>query len=188
METDMGQKYAAYDKNGVIVAFYDSTDSPVPEGVEAIALSHDEWQACLAVQGGWTVNDDKLSPPSPEFLLSQARGAQKRTITASYNSAVVSDISFTTEGGVTKKFEADAESAASVARAAQSYSILGETPSGFYWISSDNTPVPFTLKDIQGLNAAITAQGWEAFQTRSKLKAKLASAKDIDEIMSIKWS
>lgn len=43
----MGQKFAAYDTQGKIIGFYDSVDSPVPEGVLSIEISDDEWQACL---------------------------------------------------------------------------------------------------------------------------------------------
>ena len=35
----MGQKQAAYDDSGIVVAFYDSVDSPAPEGAKVVAIS-----------------------------------------------------------------------------------------------------------------------------------------------------
>lgn len=44
----MGQKFAAYNEEGSIYAFYDDVDSPAPEGVEnLVEVSFDEWQECL---------------------------------------------------------------------------------------------------------------------------------------------
>lgn len=45
----MGQKYASPDAEGRIVAFYDSVDSPVPEGVLSIEISDEQWVAYASV-------------------------------------------------------------------------------------------------------------------------------------------
>ncbi|KWC13804.1 phage tail assembly chaperone [Burkholderia ubonensis] len=46
----MGQKLAAYDKQRSIVAFYDTTDSPAPMGVNVVEISDDEWCALIGGQ------------------------------------------------------------------------------------------------------------------------------------------
>jgi hypothetical protein len=84
----MGQKYAAYNAQGTIVAFYDSVDSPVPKGTAVIQLNFAEWQTCLA-QPGWTVVDGKLTAPPTEVILSQARGAQKSQVNSAYKAAIL---------------------------------------------------------------------------------------------------
>ncbi|KWD09751.1 phage tail protein [Burkholderia ubonensis] len=43
----MGQKYAAYDAQGNITAFYDSADSPAPSGANVVGISDDEWRALI---------------------------------------------------------------------------------------------------------------------------------------------
>ncbi|WP_126285013.1 tail fiber assembly protein [Burkholderia stagnalis] len=46
----MGQKFAAFDAQGNITAFYDSIDSPVPQGVPVIEISNEQWLAMLEGQ------------------------------------------------------------------------------------------------------------------------------------------
>ncbi|WP_216108096.1 phage tail assembly chaperone [Burkholderia plantarii] len=46
----MGQKYAAYNVDDSIVGFYDSNDSPVPDGANVIPVSDETWLALLAAQ------------------------------------------------------------------------------------------------------------------------------------------
>lgn len=61
----MSQKFAAYKADpGPITAFYDSEDSPVPEGVSAIEITDIQWQACLE-NPGWTVAGGQLVAPTP---------------------------------------------------------------------------------------------------------------------------
>lgn len=54
----MGQKFAAYDENGAIYAFYDDEDSPAPEDAEnLIEVGFDEWQTCLINIHAYRVED-----------------------------------------------------------------------------------------------------------------------------------
>lgn len=47
----MGHKFAAYNAQGAITAYYDSVDSPVPSGVNAIEITDAQWQAAISTQG-----------------------------------------------------------------------------------------------------------------------------------------
>lgn len=47
----MGQKQAAWDDAGTIIAFYDTVDSPAPEGVGTVDITDEEWQSLLDGQG-----------------------------------------------------------------------------------------------------------------------------------------
>ncbi len=180
----MGQKYAAYDEHGAITAFYDSVDSPVPKAVANIPVTDAEWQASLSTPG-WTVVGGVMTPPSSTQLLSTAKLLYKSQIKATYGAAVSKAITFTTEGGVTKAFDADRNSKATVGQAAQAYTLASEVPTGFYWKSVDNTDVPFTLKDIQGLNAAMASQVWVAFQKRNTQKTAVDAAKSLSAVQAV---
>lgn len=43
----MNTKLAAYDAQGAIVAFYDTIDSPAPEGVTVAEITDEQWQFLL---------------------------------------------------------------------------------------------------------------------------------------------
>lgn len=67
----MGQKQAAYDATGAIFGFYDTEDSPAPEGVTVIDITNDQWQALLDAQASgkiMVVQDGQalaIDPPPP---------------------------------------------------------------------------------------------------------------------------
>lgn len=61
----MGQKYAAYAADpGPVTGYYDSEDSPVPAGVQAIMISDQDWLNAIQEGGAAAVIAGKLSLPS----------------------------------------------------------------------------------------------------------------------------
>lgn len=89
----MGQKYAAYNAQGKIAAFYDSVDSPAPNGVSLIDISDAEWQACVNQQGQWYVSSGALAqvpPPSAAQQLQTAQTAQSAILRTACAAAIVS--------------------------------------------------------------------------------------------------
>ncbi|MGU7812023.1 phage tail assembly chaperone [Burkholderia sp. AW49-1] len=46
----MGQKQAAYDAKGGIIAFYDTVDSPAPQGESVIDITDVQWLALIDAQ------------------------------------------------------------------------------------------------------------------------------------------
>jgi hypothetical protein len=67
----MGQRYAAYDDQGNITGFYDSVDSPVPDGIVAVAITFDQFLTFID-NPGWTyVNGVWLPPPPPPLTAQQ---------------------------------------------------------------------------------------------------------------------
>ncbi|HEF5152719.1 phage tail assembly chaperone [Burkholderia multivorans] len=64
----MGQKFASYDSNNSIVAFYDAIDSPAPDGVAVVAISDEKWLMLLNAQslGKRLVIDDAGNPVALE--------------------------------------------------------------------------------------------------------------------------
>ncbi|AOJ62778.1 phage tail protein [Burkholderia ubonensis] len=68
----MGQKQAAYGANGKIVAFYDTVDSPAPQGANVLDISDEQWLDLINAQsaGKRLVVDSAgqpiaLDPPPP---------------------------------------------------------------------------------------------------------------------------
>ena len=60
-------------------------------------------------------------------------------------------------------------------------------PSGFYWVSLDNTQVPFTYADMQGLAAAFGLQGASAFQHLQTQKNAVLAATTVSAVQAITW-
>lgn len=184
----MGQKFAAYNAQGAIIGFYDSFDSPLPSGVEAVEITDDEWQTCIASQPPYMVASGALVAPGAAQLLASAQIAQCALINAAYEAAIQTAVSFKSADGVTETFQADPASRMLVMQAVQGYTLAGATPAGFYWVAADNTHVPFTLADLQGLYLTILAQGWAAFQTRQTLKAGInAATATIASVQATNW-
>lgn len=86
----MGQKYAAYNAQGAIIGFYDSVDSPVPNGVTAIEISDTQWQTCISTQGYTVVNGVLTAPVAPTAaqLLANAQAAKASIVTAACYAAI----------------------------------------------------------------------------------------------------
>lgn len=108
-------------------------------------------------------------------LLAQIQLAQVATVAAAYQSAISQPVSFTTAGKVSKTFQADPGSIANLQGILAAFT-ASTLPTGFYWVSQDNTQVPVTYADLQGLAAAMGAQGWTAFQRLQTAKAAIAAA------------
>ncbi|MFM0060628.1 hypothetical protein PQR64_33895 [Paraburkholderia phytofirmans] len=100
----MGQKYAAYDANGNITAFYDSIDSPVPaEVANVLKLTDAQWQACINEPGKWCAPAGVLTAvpaPSVAQQLASAQAAQIAALSASCAAAIVAGFTSTALGSV----------------------------------------------------------------------------------------
>jgi len=185
----MGQKLACFDATGKIIAFYDTEDSPPPAGASVIDLTDSQWLACLE-KPGWTVVGGVLTPPVPPTaaeLLAQAQVAQIATLKQSYGAAIQQPVSYTSKGGVTKTYQADPQSVANLQNMLLAFQAAGAAPTGFYWVSLDNTQVPFTYADLQGLAAVMGEQGAAAFQHLQTLKAEVTAAASVSAVQAITW-
>ncbi|WP_126286219.1 phage tail protein [Burkholderia stagnalis] len=83
----MGQKQAAHDVNGEIIAFYDTMDSPAPQGASVIDLTDEQWIGLINAQStgkrlvvngaGEAVALDPLPPTRAE--IASVKRAQRDT-------------------------------------------------------------------------------------------------------------
>ena len=134
---------------------------------------------------GWAVE-------KPIVAWVEAQSKQLSIIDEAFASAITGDIVFTTEAGVTKAYQADPESRMNLHDLLARYQNLGSVPTGFYWVSSDNTQVPFTLTDLHGLFATGIDAGWMAFQHKQAQKTAIRNIIDtspdgIAAIQAISW-
>ncbi|HIE4193310.1 MULTISPECIES: DUF4376 domain-containing protein [Burkholderia] len=135
---------------------------------------------------GWTCTNGIVSAPAGPTL-AQAQAAQNALIDSEYQSAITEPVLYKTAGGMTKTFQADDGSQKILMQTTQGYAITGSVPAAFYWVSSDNTQVPFTLADLQGLYQAMLDQGWAAFQHKQALKAQIGMATTVAAVQAVTW-
>ena len=129
------------------------------------------------------------TPPTPSEtqLLAQAQAAQIATLTAVYQQATQQPVSYTSKGGVTKTYQADAGSLAKLQSRLLAFAATQATPSGFYWVAADNTKVPFTYTDLQGLAQVLGVQDEATFQRLQTLKDKVRSATSVAAVQAVTW-
>lgn len=187
----MGQKYAAYNSQGTIIAFYDSVDSPVPKSVTSvIELTDAQWQTCINQQGQWFVSGGALAPvpaPSNAELLAAAQAEQIATLTASYEAAITAPVSFTTAAGTLAIFNQT-----DVAKSNLQNAILGSQASGKWainlWLDVNSNPVtPFTYADLQGLAAAMEAIDAPDYQELLTLIGEVTVATSVSAVQAVVW-
>ena len=129
-------------------------------------------------------------PPTDVEILAMVQATQIVKITNEYNANIsTAVISFTTDKDVTKTYQVDpaSQTYAQSTLVALSQMPVPATPAGFYWVSSDNTHVPFTFADIQGLAQAMFAQGVVAFQNYQAKKAAIRAATTVAEVQAITY-
>jgi hypothetical protein len=120
--------------------------------------------------------------------LAQVKSEQCAVIDAAYFDAIQASIAFTTAGGVSQTFQADTEeSQAVLLKSVVGYGMAGATPAGFFWKALDNTQVPFTFGDLQGLYAAMLSRGQVAFDHRTTLKAAINAATTEAQVIGEVW-
>jgi hypothetical protein len=129
------------------------------------------------------------TPPAPtnEELTAQAQVKQAAALYAAYRQAVQQPVSYTSAGGVTKTYQADPGSAASLQSMLLAFGATQAVPSGFYWVSLDNTKVPFTYADLQGLVQVIGTQSEAAFQHLQSLKDQVRAAASVAAVEAVTW-
>lgn len=139
---------------------------------------------------GYVYDGTKFTTPvaaAPIVTLAQAQSAQIAALTGAYIAAIAQPVTFTSAGGVSKTFQADPVAIGNLQAMLAAFGPSGKVPNGFYWVAVDNTQVPFTLADLQGLAAAMGAQGWAAFQHLQTLKAEVRAASDQAAVTAIIW-
>ena len=186
----MTKYYVSYDKaSGAVTARYDSDIQNPPSGASIIEVP-DQATMLQTLVSGWTVVNGALTaPPAPTAaqLLAQAQSAQILLLKQAYQQAIQQPVSFTSKGGITKTYQADPGSISNLQSMLLAFQAAAAVPAGFYWVSADNTQVPFTYADMQGLAQTIGAQGAAEFQHLQNLKAEVLAATTVSAVQAITW-
>lgn len=125
--------------------------------------------------------------PIPTPALSDVQTSQIMVLFTAYSNAIAQPVSYTSVGAVTKLFQADSDSVSNLQKMLAAYSSTQTVPTGFYWVSEDNTQVPFTYADMQKLASTIGDQGWTSFKQLQTRKASVLAATTISAVQSISW-
>lgn len=151
---EMGQKYAAYNAQGAITAYYDSVDSPVPSGVNAIEITDAQWQTCISTSG-YTVQNGQLVAPTPPTAAQQLANAQAAGC-ASIDSAA--DSVYVQVGGPSPGRLAEYQQANTDAQAFKTAGYTGTIPQTIQcWATAANLTAQAAADNILA-----TASQWEA--------------------------
>ncbi len=177
----MGKKFAAYDAQGSITAFYDDEDSPAPEGVSAIEITEDQWQGCLCTPGYKVVGGHLVAPPPPTAaqILAAAQASQIAIIESAYQAAIQQPVSY-----MSTTFQADLASQDVLAKSL----VPGAVPASFFWLDANNNQVPMTFAQLQGLAGAMLTQGQAAFAKKTGLKQQIRAATTVAAVQAVVWS
>lgn len=122
-----------------------------------------------------------------ELPLDKVKEAKLKLVKQEYNDSIIESISFETEAGVVKKFQADIDSQDVLLKVTIGYGFLKQVPNGFYWKSEDNTLVTFTYKDLCNLYTELLNRGNINFIKMQTLKAKISKALTKEEVELITW-
>jgi hypothetical protein len=184
--------YAHYDeKNFEFLGWYKKSlhkSIPTPN----IEVSEEDWQK--AINATSQVNYVDVTNKQVMYKdirtdakkLSDAKSTQVRQASRSFTQAITADIVFSTKAGVKQTFQADKKSQESLRSAIQEYTLSGTVPKGFFWIAKDNTPVAFTLNDLQELSKAIKKREWKIFKALQKTKTAIRSAQSVEAVVKQK--
>jgi Domain of unknown function (DUF4376) len=142
--------------------------------------ANSDYQAYLA----W-VAAGNTPTPVPAITLAQAQATQLATLASSYQAAILKNVSYTSKAGVAKTYQADPSSVSNLQASLLGCQSTQATPPGFFWVASDNTQVPFTFADLQGLAAVIFAQGAAAFARYQNQKMAINAATTVAAVQAI---
>lgn len=134
---------------------------------------------------GLNVVEDDAQSISQQVTAAQI--AQILTLQSSYQSAISAQVAYTSTAGVSKTYQADQSSVNNLQNSFLGCFSAQATPPGFYWVSVDNTQVPFTYSDLQGLATAMFTQGLVAFNKLQTLKTQVNSATTLAAVQAITW-
>lgn len=185
------KKFAAYDSQGHITAYYDSIDSPVPPSVtNAIEITQDEWLACINQPGYTVVNGTLVAPlpPTNEELLAESKALQTAKASTACASALTTGFPSSALGTAhiypsQDDDQRNLQSAVSAAVAA---------PSNWttrIWCANNDawSFTAHTAAQIQQVNADWLAHRVAAQQKYADLIARINAANSIEEVQAIDW-
>lgn len=165
-----------------IWSFDDDVSAEEINGVYAFKTA-----AAVSLDVPSTLQPYTVPPPTEAELVAAAQVPQIAALQNAYNAAIQSPVAYTSKAGVTKTYQATPQSVANLTQMLLAFQASGSVPTGFYWVAADNTQVPFSYADMQGLAEALGAQGAAAFQTLQPLKQQVNEASTVEAVQAVVW-
>lgn len=190
----MGQKFAAYDAQGNIIAYYDSEDSPVPAGVaNTVVISDEQWQTCISTPGYKVVSGALAPPPVPTAaqLLAQARAAQIASVTSACQTAILAGFASLALGAA-HTYPAQITDQQNLSASVLA-SLLPALPTGWttpFWCadaSGNWSYASHTADQIQQVGRDGKAAIIAAIQKKAAIVAQINAATTIATVQAITW-
>jgi hypothetical protein len=131
------------------------------------------------------VNGDPISVDTSALKsLADLKLDKLRDLETAYAAAIAQPINYM---GTT--FQADPASVELMNRAINVYTAAGSVPEGFWWLDAENTKVPMTLAQLQGLGQAVADRVWTSFQHLQNLKDAVRDPDltDPEDLAAIVW-
>lgn len=178
-------KFAFYDpalpSPQAVMGWYDTDadlHTQLPPAANLLQLTQAQWEGRLTtpfVQKGKLVAAPALTAAQ---LLADAQIAQFVSLETAYASAIHIPVAY-----MATTFQADTASQDILAKSL----VAGSVPAGFYWLDAQNAKIPMTFAQLQGLAAAILAQGQAAFDRLQARKAAVRAAATVAAIQAVVW-
>lgn len=190
----MGKKFAAYDAQGTITAFYDDEDSPAPEGVSAIEITDDQWQGCLCTPGHKVVGGSLVAPapPSTAELLAAAQIAQVTILNNACASAIVAGFASSALGAPhtypSKMTDQQNLSASVLASLMPGLAADWKTP---FWCADASGAWAYTdhsAAQIQQVGQDGKAAVLACLQKKAQFAAQVESATTVAAVQAVVWA
>lgn len=183
----MGQKFAAFDSGGYVSAFYDSLDSPVPDGVtNVIEITQAQWQTCVSQPGQWCVSNGALAqvpPPSAAQLLATAQAAQVAALRQSCANAIASGFSSTALGSVCNY-------PSTITDQSNQQTIAAKASGGSLWCESSGawSFEAHTQAQAQAVVASFSTWLNECQAQLVTLRGQVDAATSVESVRAIAWT
>ena len=187
----MTRKFAAYDSQGHITAYYDNIDSPVPDGMtNVIEITQDEWLACINHPGYTVVNGALVAPlpPTNEELLAQAKALQTTKASAACASALTTG--FTSSAlGTPHTYPSQDDDQRNLQSAVSASAVAPSNWTTPIWCANNDawSFTAHTASQIQQVNADWLAHRVAAQQKYADLIAQINAATSLEEVQAIHW-
>lgn len=140
-----------------------------------------------AVLAGYTYDGALFTPPVSSLTLAQAKTQALAALASTYTAAIAQPVTYASKGGATETYQADPASISNLQSMLLAFGATQTLPAGFYWVAADNTQVPFTYADLQGLAQVMGTQGAGAFMHLQTLKATVLAATTVAAVQAVTW-
>ena len=120
--------------------------------------------------------------------LEAAQTRQIALLDAAYELAIAHDVPFKPLATDVQMFQSDPASVTKLANCLLGWGGVQAVPNGFYWLASDDSRVPFTWADLQGLAKTMLDAGHALFEKLQDLKVQVRAATSPDAVKAVVWT